>query len=276
MTHLWFLFSVYCFFSPCPLLPRSAASTLPLDMHQAAYLHLHCPFQPLHRLPPLLPPPGKAPVLCLAVRREGTATPPAGTRRAPPDTVCPRAGKSAGQAPDKSWRSLCRPGNRASGAGRKGPAGTAVARLPNLRCGGSWRSPTERRPHAGSACNCWLAGPCWRAHSWGHTRIEGKVSSKTQMFGTSHPLHAHQCPRIIRCMKVGTLQKWSRSLWSSLWKCLVGSGATRQQTLSLIQLTHYIHSRLHTLLFTVQDNPDKWSLLLFKRLGGKDQQVYGV
>ncbi len=161
MTHLWFLFSAWSFFSPCQPLAHFEVSILPLDMLwllQAACLPLHCPIQ----LPTLLPPPGTAPALCLWVHKERTATLPAGTHRAPPDTVCPHEGRRAVPTPG---RSLCRPGNRASGAGRMGPAGRAAVRLRTLLNGGSWRIPTDRCPCEGSACNCWLTDPCWRAHS---------------------------------------------------------------------------------------------------------------
>lgn len=236
MTHLWFLFSAWSFFSLCRPLARFEVNILPLDMLwllQAACLPLHCPFQ----LPLLLLPPGMAPALCLWVHRERTATLSAGTRHASPDTVCPREDKRAAPAPGKSWRSLCRPGNRASGAGRTGPAGRAAARLRTLPNGGFWRSPKERRPCEGSACNCWLADPCRRARS-----VEW-VSSEMQLFGSGasqpgkYPLqHVHTntsestfAKSISRSMKADTF----------LQRPFLHFGVTHQLTRSqsLIQLS---------------------------------------
>lgn len=274
MTHLWFLFSAWSFFSLCRPLARFEVNILPLDMLwllQAACLPLHCPFQ----LPLLLLPPGMAPALCLWVHRERTATLSAGTRRASPDTVCPREDKRAAPAPGKSWRSLCRPGNRASGAGRTGPAGRAAARLRTLPNGGFWRSPKERRPCEGSACNCWLADPCRRARS-----VEW-VSSEMQLFGSGasqpgkYPLqHVHTNTTFakVHLCKINKQKYESRHLpaaaFPSLW-CNT-SAHTLSVSHSAFRLTHYIHSQLYTLFSQFWGIPDKQSLLLFKRLGGKE------
>lgn len=61
-------------------------------------------------------------------------------------------------APGRTRRSPCRPGTRASGGGRTGPAGTAGWLL-GPRSEGSSCSPRWGCRDGRSACSCWLADP---------------------------------------------------------------------------------------------------------------------